>query len=363
MSDLVIEIEGKVGRIRLNRPEALHALTTDMCREMIAALTEWADNPTVKAVMIDHAVGRGFCAGGDVRAIAASAAGDGVAARAFFWEEYRLNHLLFTYRKPTVAFMDGIVMGGGVGISLPCTYRVATENTRFAMPETAIGLFPDVGGGWFLSRLPGRVGQFLGLTGARLDGAECHYLGLATHYLPQAALDEVKEQIAARPERAEGILGTASATPPAARIAGNLVHINRSFASDRLEEVIAALEAEGSDWAETELATVRSKSPLSCKVALRLLADGAKMQDFADEMRQEYAVVTHIVQRPDFVEGVRAVVIDKDQAPKWNPASPEGVSDHMIDTIFAPLPEDEQWTPLSNDAQTAKNQTAEGAPQ
>jgi enoyl-CoA hydratase len=342
-------VDGRAGRLRLNRPKALHALTREMCSAMIAALSEWRTGNAVKAVMIDHAEGRGFCAGGDIRMLAESGAADGAEARAFFYEEYRLNHLLFSYQMPTVAFMDGITMGGGVGISQPCRYRVATENTRFAMPETAIGLFPDVGGGWYLSRLPGRVGQFLALTGARLDGAECHYLGLATHYIPQEALEEVKERIAARPERTEGILGAASVTPPEARIAANLLPINKAFASDRFEDIVAALEADPSDWAQTELVTLRSKSPQACKVSLRLLSDGARMQDFADEMRQEYAVATRVVQRHDFIEGVRSVLVDKDGRARWQPATPEDVTDHVIDTIFAPMPPGEEWTPLSTD--------------
>jgi enoyl-CoA hydratase len=354
MSQLLSFTEGKVGRIRLNRPEAIHALTTAMCSAMIATLRRWTESPNLEAVLIDHAEGRGFCAGGDVRMLAASGASDGTEARAFFREEYRLNHLLFTYPKKTIAFMDGITMGGGVGIALPCTYRVATENTRLAMPETAIGLFPDVGGGWYLSRLPGRVGQFLALTGARLDGAECHYLGLASHYLPHASLAEVKAQIAARPDRAEGILGAAAVSPPEARIAANLPRIAKLFASDRLEEIVEALDADPSDWAARERATLGSRSPQACKVALRLLADGAKMKSFADEMKQEFAVAAHVVQRPDFAEGVRAVLVDKDNQPRWDPPTPEGVTDHMIDRIFAPLPEPEQWTPLSR--QGARNE-------
>ena len=190
-TDVITRIEGKVGRIRLNRPKAIHALTREMCSAMLAALVDWREKREVEAVMLDHAEGRGFCAGGDVVMIARSGAGDGSEARAFFHEEYRLNHLLFTYAKPTIAFMDGITMGGGVGISQPCRYRVATENTRFAMPETAIGLFPDVGGGWYLSLLPGRTGVFIALTGARRDGAECLHLGLASHFISSLALDDL----------------------------------------------------------------------------------------------------------------------------------------------------------------------------
>ncbi|MCH7861694.1 MAG: enoyl-CoA hydratase/isomerase family protein, partial [Proteobacteria bacterium] len=163
-AEVILQAEGKAGRIRLNRPKAIHALNTGMCAAMLGALTAWREDPAVEIVLIDHAEGRGFCAGGDIRMIATSGAGDGSQARDFFRVEYRLNHALFTYAKPIVAFMDGITMGGGVGISQPARYRVATENTRFAMPETGIGLFPDVGGGWYLSRLPGKIGEYLALT-------------------------------------------------------------------------------------------------------------------------------------------------------------------------------------------------------
>ncbi|HYI39939.1 MAG TPA: enoyl-CoA hydratase/isomerase family protein [Allosphingosinicella sp.] len=346
MTDLITRIEGKVGRIRLNRPKAIHALTKEMCSEMIAALLHWREEDAVQAVMIDHAEGRGFCAGGDIVMLARSGAGDGAEARAFFHEEYRLNHLLFTYAKPTIAFMDGITMGGGVGISQPCRYRVATENSRFAMPETAIGLFPDVGGGWYLPRLPGRAGQFLALTGARLDGAECLKLGLATDYMQSLALDDLKAQILNHPERIEELLEESGTPPPPARIGSNLSLIDRLFASDDYEEIIAALEADGSDWATAELDTLRSKSPQACKVTLRLLYDGARVQDFGHEMRQEYAVATRVVQRHDFVEGVRALLVDKDNSPRWEPPAPEAVTEHLIDTIFAPMPEGEEWTPL-----------------
>ncbi|HYZ48044.1 MAG TPA: enoyl-CoA hydratase/isomerase family protein, partial [Sphingomonas sp.] len=250
--------EGHVGRIRLNRPQAIHALTTGMCRAILDKLEEWRTTDAVRAVLFDHAGGRGFCAGGDIRMLADSGAKDGAEAREFFHAEYQMNERLFTYVKPTAAFMDGITMGGGVGIAMPCKFRVATENTRFAMPETGIGLFPDVGGGWYLSRLPGRTGQFLALTGARLDGAECLLLGLATHYVPAAALEEVKARIAADPSALEAILDAYDAEPPPARIEANLEQIDRLFASDRLEDIYAALEADGSEWAQKELATLRT---------------------------------------------------------------------------------------------------------
>ncbi|PQM28742.1 enoyl-CoA hydratase [Sphingopyxis lindanitolerans] len=345
--DVIIAKEGRIGRISLNRPKAIHALNLAMCEAMIAALVQWQDDDAVEAVIIDHSEGRGFCAGGDIRMLAESGAKDGKEARAFFHTEYRLNHLLFTYAKPVAAFMDGITMGGGVGISQPAKYRVATDHTRFAMPETGIGLFPDVGGGWYLPRLEGRVGAFLALTGARLDGAECLALGLATHYLPSERLAEAKARIAAHPDRIGGILGELSVTAPPAAITSRIDKINRLFASDTYEDILAALEADGGEWAGKELDALRTKSPQTCKVALRQLKEGGAMTDFAEQMRQEYAIGARVVQMHDFLEGVRALIIDKDNSPQWDPPTPEAVTDAWIDAIFVPLPDDEQWTPLT----------------
>ncbi|MCM8556316.1 enoyl-CoA hydratase/isomerase family protein [Sphingomicrobium sediminis] len=343
---VIIEREGRLGRLRLNRPKAIHALTHEMCVAMSGALLEWMADDDIDAVMIDHAEGRGFCAGGDVIALYESGKTDGKAAAAFFHAEYRLNHLLFTYPKPVVAFMDGITMGGGVGISMPCTYRVATENTRLAMPETGIGLFPDVGGGRYLSRLPGSVGEFMALTGARLDGAECHYLGLATHYVATADLEELKERIVAQPARLQGALGNASSTPPEARIEENLLRIAKHFQHGTVEEICESLENGESEWSDAERDTIGTKSPLSLKVSLRLVREGAEREDFADEMRHEYALACNVVKTHDFIEGVRALLVDKDNEPKFDPATPQGVSDEMVDALFAPLPDSEAWTPF-----------------
>ncbi len=344
--EVLIRREGAAGFLSLNRPKAIHALTQAMDHAMTEALLEWRDDAQVKAVIIDHAEGRGFCAGGDIAFLRHSALNDGGASgRKFFYEEYQLNHLLMTYPKPVVAFMDGITMGGGVGISQPAKFRVATENTRFAMPETGIGLFPDVGGGWHLSRLSGRMGQFLALTGARLDGAECLWTGLATHYLPQEALAEAKQRIAHGHEPGQ-VLAALSVTPPEARIAANAAKIAKHFASDRYEDILASLEADDSEWAAKELATLRTKSPQTCKVALRQLHDSLACADFAANMVMEYRIASRVLTRPDFAEGVRAVIVDKTNDPKWDPATPEGVSDELIDSIFAPLPEGEEWRPL-----------------
>ena len=346
--NILTRIEGHAGIISLNRPSALHALTLDMVHAMTEILLKWRKSRTVKCVIIDPAEGRGFCAGGDINFLRNSALNDkGKSGRKFFHDEYQLNHLLFSYPKPVIAFMDGICMGGGVGISQPAKFRVATENTRLAMPETGIGLFPDVGGGWYLSRLEGRVGPFLALTGARMDGAECHELGLATHYLPSEALADAKARIGSEDvDRIDGILGTLAVTPPEAKIVNNIPLINRHFASDRFEDILASLDGDDSDWAMKELATLRSKSPQTCKVALRQLAEGAKLTDFADNMEMEYRIGSRVLLRPDFAEGVRAVIVDKDNAPKWDPATPEEVTDELLDAIFAPLPKKEEWTPL-----------------
>jgi enoyl-CoA hydratase len=344
--DVLVSVEGGVGRIRLNRPKAIHALTTAMCEAMSAALLKWLRDDDVQVVLIDHAEGRGFCAGGDVVMLARSGNEDAADAKRFFFAEYRLNHLLFAYSKPTVAIMDGITMGGGVGISLPCEYRLATENTRLAMPETGIGLFPDVGGGWYLSRLPGRVGQYMALTGARLDGADCRYLNLATHYVEQAQLADLIDRIVKAPDRLQGALGAASTTAPEAKIEANLGAITRLFSSDSYEEVLAELESDGGDWAMAERGTLGTKSPLSCKVSLRLLAEGPNRTSFAAEMRAEYALAGRVVRTHDFREGVRALLIDKTGEPQWDPATPAEVSDEMLDVLFAPLPASEQWTPF-----------------
>lgn len=337
---------GAIARIRLNRPKAIHALTPAMCDAINTALLAWRSDDSVTAVMIDHAEGRGFCAGGDIALIANSAKSDCVEAERFFHLEYQMNHLLFVYDKPIVALIDGIVMGGGVGISLPARYRVATERTTFAMPETGIGLFPDVGGGWYLPRLPGRVGAWLAATGARIDGADCAAIGIATHYMPSETVDEVKARILADPANLATILDAAAQPPPPSKLEAARPDIDRLFASNKAEEIVAALDADSSEWAAKQRATLATKSPQTIKVALRQLIEGAAQPDFAANMAMEYGLACAIIRRPDFVEGVRALIFDKDNKPQWNPATLEEVSDAMIDAIFVPLPADQQWTPL-----------------
>jgi len=345
--DVLIHRTGATRHISLNRSKALNALTHGMCEAISAALLEWRDDDGIEAILLDHAPEtRGFCAGGDVGQVRRSALEDGgKTGRAFFLAEYRMNNLLFTCPKPIVAIMEGVTMGGGVGLALPCRYRIATQNTLFAMPEGAIGLFPDVGAGWYLPRLPHRIGAFLALTGARLDGAECLWAGIATHYLPSERLAEAKQRITGDPATIAETLADLSTEPPPARLASNAGRIERLFASNTLEEIIAALAADDSTWAAKELKAVTAKCPTSAKVALRQFAN--PQSDFAAEMALEYRLAARMIARPDFAEGVRAVLVDKDNAPRWDPAEPKGVTEEMLDEIFAPLPPGEEWTPLT----------------
>ncbi|WP_428149255.1 enoyl-CoA hydratase/isomerase family protein [Brevundimonas sp.] len=343
-AEVITGIEGSVGRITLNRPKALHALNLGMCEAMTAALLAWRDDPAVISVLIDHAGERGFCAGGDIRMIAESGATDAVEAKAFFLTEYRLNHLMVEYPKPIRAIVDGIVMGGGVGISEPAGVRIATERTTYAMPETGIGLFPDVGGGWFLPRLPGEAGTWLALTGARLKAADTVALGIHTHFVETAGVEAVKADLLAD---APGAVTRHASDPGPASLAPYREAIDRLFAFDTVEDIFAALEADGSDWALAQLAILKTKSPQSLKVTLRQLRVGRAMKTFAEVMAMEYRLGGRVVRSHDFQEGVRAVIVDKDNTPKWSPATLEGVTDADLDALFAPLPADEEWTPLT----------------
>jgi enoyl-CoA hydratase len=346
--DVIIRVENGVGWLTLNRPAALHALNTGMCRDMTEALLVWRTDPEVKAVLIDHAGERGFCSGGDIRMLAESGARDGAEAREFFHTEYRLNDLLYRYRteKPVMAVMDGITMGGGVGLSLPARYRVATERTTFAMPETGIGLFPDVGGGWFLPRLHGKAGLWLALTGARIKAADCELLGIATDVVESARLPELKAAIIANPAALETLITEYEIDPGRAPLSDYRDQIDSLFGQDSVEAIMAALDLDGSDWAKAQRETLATKSPQTMKVAFRQLNAGAALTRFSDNMAMEYRIGARVVHRHDFIEGVRAVIVDKDNAPKWSPASLEGVTEAELDAIFAPLPPDQEWTPL-----------------
>jgi len=345
-NDILARVEGAVGRITLNRPKALHALNTAMCEAIVAALQAWRHDPAVTLVLIDHSGERGFCAGGDIRMLAESGAKDGVEARAFFFIEYRMNAFLMDYEKPVCAVMDGIVMGGGVGIAMPCRYRIATERTTFAMPETGIGLFPDVGGGWHLPRLSGDAGMWLALTGARIKAADCLLLGIATDYVESAKVEALKVAIVADPAAIETLLTEYDADAGEPPYAQHQDVIDTAFAAPGVEAILQALREDGSPFAIAQHDALLTKSPQTLKVAFRQLRTGKVLTSFHDNMAMEYRIGARVVARPDFIEGVRAVIVDKDNAPKWSPDQLEGVTDALLDEIFAPLPADQEWSPL-----------------
>jgi enoyl-CoA hydratase len=339
-------VEGRVGRLTLNRPKALHALTEAMCLSLTDALLAWREDDGIGLVLIDHAGERGFCAGGDIRAMAQSGAGDGAAGRAFFLAEYRLNDLLQRYPKPVCAVMDGVTMGGGVGLSAYARYRVATEHTLLAMPETGIGLFPDIGAGWLLSRLPGEFGTWMALSGARLRAADCLFLGLCTHYVPGEKIEALKAALVRNPEEARRVLARFSDDAGLASLSGKQSALDAVFGHDTVEAIIAALQA-GSSWARERAEVLMTRSPTSMKVALRQLRTAHERPAFADEMRLEFRLACRIIASPDFQEGVRAVVIDKDNAPLWRPARLEDVTAEALDALFAPFTDpSKEWTAL-----------------
>jgi enoyl-CoA hydratase len=343
--EIIAQVEGRVGRLSLNRPGALHALTEAMCLALTAALLAWRDDDAVELILIDHAGDRGFCAGGDIRAMAVSGAEDGEAGPAFFLAEYRMNTLLEGYPKPIVAVMDGITMGGGVGLSIYARYRVATERTVLAMPETGIGLFPDIGAGWFLSRLPGEFGTWMALTGARLQAADCLYLKLCTHHVPSGRVAALKQTLIRGPSEAQRTLARFSVEPGLSVLSGKQSALDAVFKHGTVEAIAEALNA-GSSWAREQAEILQARSPTSMKVALRLLRDARDRSRFVDEMAVEYRLACRMIAQHDFQEGVRAAVIDKDRMPRWSPARPEDVTADALDALFAPFSDLAEFTAL-----------------
>jgi enoyl-CoA hydratase len=339
--EVLARVEGLAGRITLNRPKALNALNAGMCLAITEALLAWASDPGVAQVVIDGAGDRAFCAGGDIRVVAESGRGDGAEARRFFHAEYRMNELLQRYPKPVIALMDGVTMGGGVGISAPARWRVATERTLWAMPEGDIGLFPDVGGGWHLSRLPGEAGAWLALTGARLKAADCRALGIATHFVPSRELEALMAGLCAG-----STLDPFDEDPGPAAVSADAAAINRLFIGSSVEAIVEELGVDGSEWALRQREIIARKCPATLKVALRLIREGRRRTRFAEEMQVEYRVAARMCRRHDFIDGVRALIVDKDNAPRWDPPDLAGVTPALLDGIFAPLPADEEWSPL-----------------
>lgn len=336
--EVLFERRGRLGCVTLNRPRALNSLTLAMAAAMDEQLRAWAGDDAVAAVAVTGAGEKAFCAGGDIRALydAGKTPGDSLT-RDFYRVEYRLDRLIKRYPKPYVAVIDGVAMGGGVGISVHGSHRIATERALFAMPETGIGLFPDVGGSYFLPRLPGRLGFYLALTGARLRAADCLYAGIATHHVPAERLTELENVLAEAGDEVDRVLGEFHGATGPAPLAERQAEIDRLFAGDSVEAITAALEAEGTDWASSVRNTMAAKAPLSQKATFRQLATGAGLE-FEDCMVMEYRMSQAAMAAPDFYEGVRAAVLDKDQKPAWTPARLQDVTDAMVDAWFAPPP-------------------------
>lgn len=332
MSEVLFNRVGNIAIATLNRPKALNALTTNMCESLYGQLVAWNGSGSgVEMVILEGEGGKAFCAGGDVRAIVED--GTGTRGKEFFQKEYRLDYTIGTSRVPQVALIHGIVMGGGVGISLHGKYRVATEKTLFAMPETAIGLFPDVGASYFLPKM-GPLGVYLGLTGARLKGYETVAAGIATHFVPSDQLPQLRSALLAEgPKALDRLASQHSDSNAKASVEQLKAKTAATFNHGTVEDILKALERDTSEWAKETLTLMRKMSPTSLKVSLRMIREAPK--DLASCFHLEYRLGNRMLQaKGDFFEGVRAVLIDKDNAPKWNPASLEKVD---VDFFFQPL--------------------------
>ena len=331
-TSVVASRDGRIGHILLNRAKALNALDLTMIRAMQAALDLWRDDPSVHSVVIEGAGGRAFCAGGDIRAVRSHAlAGETDAVETFFREEYALNATIDEYPKPYVALVDGICMGGGIGVSVHGQIRVTSEAGLFAMPETAIAMFPDVGATFMLPRLPGALGLYLALTGARVQGADAVHAGSATHFVPHADLPALRADLAG--DGVTAVAVHARSLPPFS-LAPQRAAIDRCFGADSVPEVISRLENEATDWARETLATLRTMSPSSVMWSFAAVRRGAGLS-LRDALAAELALTRQVTRHPDFAEGVRAMVVDKDRQPKWTPDRIEAVDPVAIAAMLA----------------------------
>jgi enoyl-CoA hydratase len=330
--DILFEQSGKAGVITLNRPKALNALTMAMVEEMTATLERWAGDDAMRHVIIRANGGKAFCAGGDIRALYDWGRAKDPQFFDFFRAEYMLNKQIKRFPKPYVALIDGITMGGGVGVSVHGSHRVASERLVFAMPETGIGFFPDVGGTYFLPRLPGQAGMYFGLTGDRARTGDACYAGIATHHVPSDRLGELAEALATA-DSIDECLADFVAEPEPGLLKDRQGDIDRHFGRDSVEAILASLDDDPSDWARKTAATLRGKSPTSLKVAFRQLRKGRAL-DFEECMRLEYRIIHRVIDGHDFYEGIRAAVIDKDGMPRWRPSSLEEVSEADVAAYF-----------------------------
>ncbi|GAA2015724.1 enoyl-CoA hydratase/isomerase family protein [Brevibacterium samyangense] len=332
---VLVRRAGTIGRIELNKPKAINALGGEMVAMVAAALEAWKDDPEVTAVVVTGRGERGLCAGGDIKAIHRSVVAGDENALLFFSTEYAMNHLIAEYPKPYVAVMDGITMGGGVGISAHGSVRIVTETSKIGMPETGIGLFPDVGGTYLLSRTPGEIGTYFALTGEAFGPGTALALGLADHFVPRDAVPALVEALETGTDVAEAV-GASATEAPADPTAADREWIDACFAGNTVQEILAALDAaaaEGNEKAGAAAATIRTKSPTSLAVTLAMLRTAPDMT-LAEVLERDLRVAVGIGRQPDLVEGIRAQVIDKDRNPQWNPASLDEVSPALVQSIL-----------------------------
>jgi len=335
-SDILFERRGAAGVVTLNRPQALNAVTHEMVLALARQLGAWATDGAVTRVIIKAAGERAFSAGGDIRALyELGRAGRQAEALTFWRDEYPLNAMIKRYPKPYVALIDGIVMGGGVGVSVHGSHRVAGDRFAFAMPVVGIGFFPDVGATWFLPRMPGELGAWCALTGDRLKTADGVAAGIATHHVRSERFGDLADALCGNVS-VDATLAAFAEPAGAGPVVARRATIDRLFAGDRVEDILGKLDAEGGEWVAATAATIRAKSPLSLKLALAQVRRGQDWS-FEDCMRCEYRIVSRIVHGHDFYEGVRAVIVDKDNAPRWSPATLGEVADADVERHFAPL--------------------------
>ena len=332
--------QGALGLISLNRPRVLNSLSLGMVEAMTAALDRFEQDQTIAAVLVTGEGERGLCAGGDIRMFYESGkAGDSKASE-FLKAEYRLNAKIARYSKPYLVFMEGITMGGGVGVSSHGSHRVVTETTKLAMPETGIGFFPDIGATWLLANAPGEIGTWMGLTGDTILAADTIAAGFADYYVPADRLGSLASALATLPpeagsDAATDMIKTFATDLPTGKLADNRAMIDQCFAFDTVEEIVKALQAAGTDFATATLSTMLAKSPTSLKVTLRMLREARRSKDLETCLEREFAGTLQVVKVPDFYEGIRAAIIDKDRNPKWSPATLEDVAPESVEAFFA----------------------------
>jgi enoyl-CoA hydratase len=353
--ELIATSEGSLAVIRLNRPKALNALTLDMVRAMSAALDRFETDSSIGVILLEGGGERGLCAGGDIRSLYDSIRAGGDLGNVFWREEYILNARIASLKKPYVSFMDGVVMGGGVGLSAHGAHRVVTEKTQMAMPETGIGFFPDVGGTWLLSRAPGQLGTYYGLTGQSMTGMDAIRLGLADVLIPQEKLGELRQALVrlgpgANNGMVRGVLAHYALPRGPAPIDEHQKMIDAAMARDSAADIVSAFERDLSEFSQTVAKTLRSKSPTSLKLTLRLLREAKVSTSLRQCLVREYGAAREIFINHDFPEGIRAAVIDKDRSPKWAPATLEDVTPAMIDAYFVPRGVDELVFPANSSA-------------